>query len=120
MSNAPTKGKITAYFAPLGAEEVLDIKSNEESEGDWESDVDDDSDSDLSDEGLDFGDEVWNMGDEDFFLSKKEDDINDEILNATCTIIDRFYVAHEAIVPKPVLGVMLYSTDVLLVPRVLS
>ena len=58
------------------------IKSDEESEGDWESDVDDDRDSDLSDEGSDMGDEVWNMGEEDCVLSEEEYDMNDEILNA--------------------------------------
>ena len=82
------EGKITANFAPLGAEEVLGIQSDEESEGDWESDVDDDRGSDLSDEGSDMGDEVWNMSGEDFFLSEEEYDMNDENLNAAGGVSD--------------------------------
>ena len=82
------EGKITADFAPLGAEEVLDIKSDEESEGHWELDVDDDRDSDLSDESSDMGDEVWNIGEEDFFLSEEEYDMNDKNLNAAGGVSD--------------------------------
>lgn len=79
--------KDNGEFCSPGAEEVLDIQSDEEFEGDWESDVDDDRDSDLSDEGSDMGDEVWNMG-EDFFLSEEEYDMNDENLNAAGGVSD--------------------------------
>ena len=79
MSYAPTKGKTTAYFAPLGAQEVLSVESCEEFDGDWGSDVDDDSESDLSYEVPDVGDGMWNMGNEDIFLNEEEYEMYDAI-----------------------------------------
>lgn len=74
MMNAPTKGKITAYFTAMYAEEALGMISDQESEGDWESNMDDDGDSDLSNDGSDFGDEAWDMTEEE--CEMKDDSMN--------------------------------------------
>lgn len=65
MMNAPTKGKITAYFTTMKAEEALGMISDQESEGDCESNVDDYGDSDLGKDGADFEDEAWDMAEEE-------------------------------------------------------